>query len=79
LSFIHFIHFIHLSISIELLDAALDFASNCDNITDEEQEIILHAKTSRLHISENYWGKWTSSSLLDVTVGSFEGAESCEL
>jgi hypothetical protein len=34
------------SISIELLDAALDFASNYDNITDEEREIIMHAKTS---------------------------------
>jgi hypothetical protein len=30
----------YLSISIELLDAALDFASNYDNITDEDREII---------------------------------------
>jgi hypothetical protein len=67
------------SISIELLDAALDFASNYDNITDEEREIIMHAKTSCLHSSGNYWGKRTSSSLFDVTMGSFDGAESCEL
>jgi hypothetical protein len=67
------------SISIELLDAALDFASNYDNITDEEREIIMYAKTSCLHSSGNYWGKQTSSSLFDVTMGSFDGAESCEL
>jgi hypothetical protein len=42
------------SISIELLDAALDFASNYDNITDEEREISMHAKTSCLHSSGNY-------------------------
>ena len=66
--------------SIELLDAALDFASNYDNITDEEREIIMHAKTSCLHSSGSYWGKRTSSSLFDVTImGSFDGAESCEL
>ena len=69
----------HPSISIELIDAALDFASNYDNITDEEREIIMHAKTSCLHSSGNYWGKRTSSSLFDVTMGSFDGAESCEL
>ena len=67
------------SISIELLDAALDFASNYDNITDEEREIIIHAKTSCLHSSGNYWGKRRSSGLFDVTMGSFDGAQSCEL
>ena len=40
----------------------------------------MHAKTSCLRSSPgNYWGKRTSSSLFDVTMGSFDGAESCEL
>ena len=39
----------------------------------------MHVKTSSLHSSGNYWGKRTSSSLFDVTMGSFDGAESCEL
>ena len=43
-------------ISIELLDAALDFASNYDDITDEEREIIMHAKTSCLHSSGTVLG-----------------------
>ena len=38
------------SISIEVLDAALDFASNYDNITDEEREIIMHACTPKHHV-----------------------------
>jgi hypothetical protein len=45
----------------------------------EEREIIMHAKTSCLHSSGNYWGKWPSSSLFDVKMGSFDSAESCEL
>ncbi len=67
------------SISIELLNAALDFALNYDDITEEEREIIIHAKTSCLYNSGDYWGKRTSSDLFDVTMGSFDGAESCEL
>ena len=37
------------SISIDLLKAALDFASKYDNITHTEREIILHAKKSCLY------------------------------
>jgi hypothetical protein len=67
------------SISIDLLKAALDFASKYDNITDTEREIILHAKKSCLYNSGKHWGKKFSSNLFDVTMGSFDGAESCEL
>ena len=67
------------SISIHLLSAALDFASNYDNITVDERRIILHAKKSLLYNSGEPWGKKTSSNLFDVTMGSYDGAESCEL
>ena len=67
------------SISIDLLKAALDFASKYDNITDTEREIILHAKKSCLYNLGKHWGKKLSSNLFDVTMGSFDGAESCEL
>ena len=67
------------SISIELLKAALDFASKYDQITDEEREIILHAKESCLYKPGEYWGKKSSSNHFDITMGSFDGAESCEL
>ena len=67
------------SISIDLLNAALDFASKYDDITDTEREIILHAKKSCLYNSGKHWEKKSSSNLFDVTMGSFDGAESCEL
>ena len=67
------------SISIDLLNAALEFASNYDNITDNERRIILHAKKSLLYNSGEPWGKKASSHLFDVTMGNYDGAESCEL
>ena len=67
------------SISIDLLNAALDFASSYDHITDEEREIIIHAKKSCLYNSGDFWGKRSSTNLFDVTMGSYDGAETCEL
>ena len=67
------------SISIELLNAALEFASDYDNITADEKHIVLHAKKSLLYNSGEAWGKKASSNLFDVTMGSYDGAESCEL
>jgi hypothetical protein len=65
------------SISIDLLNAALDFASNYDDITDDERNIILHAKISCLYNSREHWGKKTSANLFDVTMGSYDRAGSC--
>jgi hypothetical protein len=44
------------SISIDLLNAALDFISNYDDtITDDETNIILHAKKSCQYNSREHW------------------------
>ncbi|KAL9961805.1 hypothetical protein ACROYT_G030827, partial [Oculina patagonica] len=67
------------SISVDLLSAALQFASSYVNITDDERHIILHAKKSLLYSKGESWGKKTTSNLFDVTMGSYDGAESCEL
>ena len=67
------------SISIDLLAAALEFASKHVTICDDERHIILQAKSSLLYNSGKPWSKRTSSNLFDVTVGSYDGAESCEL
>ena len=67
------------SITSELLQTALDFAPGYDNITAKEREIILHAKKSILFNDGNNWGKKTSNDLFDITMGSYDGAESCEL
>ena len=67
------------SISIELLTEALQFASEYVTITDNERHIILQAKSSILYSYGEPWGKKTSSNLFHVTMGSYDGAESCEL
>ena len=67
------------SISINLLGAALEFASKHVTICDDERHIILQAKRSLLYNCGEPWSKRTSSNLFDVTMGSFDGAESCEL
>ncbi len=67
------------SISLDLLNSALDFASNYDNITDDERHIIVHAKKSCLFSSGKQWCKKSSSDLFNITMGSYHGAESCEL
>ena len=53
--------------------------SNYDDITDDERNIILHAKKSCLYNSREHWSKKISFNLFDVTMGSYDGAESCEL
>ena len=67
------------SISINLLAAALEFASKLVDICDDEQHIILQAKSSLLYNSGEPWSNRTSSNLFDMTMGSFDGAQSCEL
>jgi len=57
------------SISVDLLRAALQFASSYVNITDEEKHTILHAKKSFPYNTGEPW-----SDLFDVTMGSFDGA-----
>ena len=67
------------SISEELLNEALSFASQYDDITENEKAIIMKAKQSLLFNKSTTWRKKTSNSLFDVTMGSFDGAETCEL
>ena len=67
------------SISAELLQSALKFASNYDNITPEDTDIIMHTKQSVLFNGNTTWGKKGENSHFDVTMGSYDGAETCEL
>jgi len=39
----------------------------------------MHAKKSVLVNSDNYWRKKTSDNYFDITMGSYDGAETCEL
>ena len=66
------------SISQNLLSRALHFASNFDDITSDEKDIIMHAKTSFIIHKDQSWEKKGASNF-DVTMGSYDGAETCEL
>ena len=65
-------------ISQNLLNKALDFASAHENITADERNIITHAKNSILIHKQQPWQK-KGNTAFDVTMGSFDGAETCEL
>ena len=67
------------SITKKLLSKALNFASEHRQITSQEREIILHAKRSLLFSDNCPWEKKSANNQFDVTMGSFDGAETCEL
>ena len=59
------------SISQDLLNKALDFASNYDNITTDERNIIIYAKNSILIHKHIPWQK-KGNTTLNVTMGSYD-------
>ena len=66
------------SISEELLNRTLDFASVYDTISEDERGIILQPKKSLLSHNKDLWQK-KSNSTFDVAMGSYDSAETCEL
>ena len=66
-------------ISVLLLKAAISFASQFVCISQQEIEIIFHAKKSLLYNNSTPWCKRTDTPNFDVTMGSFDGAETCQL
>ena len=67
------------SITEDLLGRALDFASSYVTISAADRHVIMHAQQSLLFSNETPWQKRNSNTLFDVTMGSFDGAETCEL
>ena len=65
------------SISEALLGSALEWAGTMVEITQEEKEVINKTKMSLLFVKGKPWVK--RSSEWDITMGSFDGAEACEL
>ena len=65
------------SIDENLLRKALDFATKYHPITSSEREIIFHTKNSLLYSNNTPWTK--KEKMFDVTMGSFDGAETCEV
>ena len=67
------------TISENLLIKAINFAKTLTPISEGEYKIIMHARKSVLFNSESAWQKKNNPNLFDVTMGSFDGAEVCEL
>ncbi len=66
------------SITHELLSEALEFASSYMDIPQDHKDIILHTKHSLLYSNNTAWCKRDQSNF-DVTMGSYDGAETCDL
>jgi hypothetical protein len=67
------------SITEDLLDKAIAWAKTIVNISDEHVSIIKHSRKSVLFNCNKPWIKRDSPTTFDVTMGSFDGAEICEL
>ena len=67
------------SITKDLLNKAISWASNQITITDQQIKIIKHARKSLLFNEGKPWVKKETNGTFDVTVGSYDGAEVCEL
>ena len=65
------------SISEKLLRDALNFASKITDVTESDREVIFHSRKSLL-FGDKDWVK-KDNALFDVTMGSYDGAEVCEL
>ena len=66
------------SITESLLRNAFDYAKTITTISQEVIETILHARRSVLYNSKEIWVKKGNPDF-DVTMGSYDGAEVCEL
>ena len=67
------------SISESLLTKAIEFAQSYTHIDQKTKEIIIHSRKSLLFKENEPWSKIDGNSNFDVTMGSYDGAEVCEL
>ena len=65
------------SIKEDLLKKAIQFAKIHTTISEQEVNIIWHARKSLLFNTSSIWTK-RGKSEFDVTMGSYDGAEVCE-
>ena len=66
------------SITEKLLTDSINFAKQYTNIPDRDIDIIMQSRKSLLFNNNKAWIKKDNSSF-DVTMGSYDGAEVCEL
>ena len=67
------------SITKEILNKAIEFATKHTSISVKEIRTIQHCRKSLLFFNDEAWKKKQNHECFDVTMGSFDGAEICEL
>ena len=67
------------SLSEELLNHSISFARSITTISDSVINIIHHSRKSLLFDRTSVWVKNGNNPLFDDTMGSYDGAEICEL
>ena len=67
------------SITENILHQTFKFAKQHTNIDKNDLRIMNHCRKSLLFPDNKTWKKKTADSYFHVTMGSFDGAESCEL
>ena len=67
------------SITEKLLTDAITFAKQHTSITARDIDIIMHSRKSLLFDKNTTWIKKNNNSSFDVTMGSYDGGEVCEL
>ena len=67
------------SISEKALKDATNFAKQFTNVSKEDERLINHCRKSLLFKDNCAWKKKDIKSSFDVTMGSYDGAEICEL
>ena len=67
------------SIKESLLKKAINFAKQHTNVSEQDIKIIMHARKSLLFDKKTPWTKRDTKGTFDVTMGSYDGAEVCEL
>ena len=61
------------------MDKTISFAKQHVEITDDHLRIIKHCRKSLLFNNNDSWRKKDTDSCFDVTMGIYDGAETCEL
>ena len=70
---------IYPSITKELLHDALEFAKQHVQVSDDDMNVIMHARKSLLFAQGQAWPKKDRGDMFNVTMGAYDGAEACEV
>ena len=67
------------SISLNLFNEAIQYASTITEISDSDKNIIKHSRKTLLFYNNHPWKKKYGNPDFDVPMGCFDGAQICEL